>query len=596
MCANDNCKIKPFCVKAHVNIVESGTEATSTGGGAWSGWSTCPHRYSAAGLRYMELIGSVVDADVSSLDGLECIDNKCRAKSPRKAVKIRAACVKLISTQMGTTKERTTTGWSEYSTCPSGYNAIGVAKAYMNGGWDTMRIWDCSTSANGCRIYCVGTDKCTINTACISAQTFARAECSQDHKNLILRSTTGTGTRQPSSCPSTHNSVRCLCYSETQNKCPESRRRNVGTLSGCSHNFGSATGRVIRLCTQAEASIRYYLGDQASHIIEDVTAAYTTQTHKFTADGSGKLPLRVRGLSRSGVTLHVKDLKIEDSTTSTSDQSLLIDLENKCSGSRWEVQLPASPEGTPYLVTVTYGDKRTAIETSSCSVGTAGQMISAKANPETVPKGSSKSVTRTVFVHGGSDGKGKLVFAGESTGGCTGVKTISAQREDSVFWSSCGEPFSQVWNFKASNQAPGNIQLVHRARAASGAGAAACVNPATGKMAVCETSVEAHAKQVFSLHYLPPLVAQWTHFESGQNLQSGSCVRANAKYLPNLDINNNLVSCGDGQVLSSFLFRQDSTCNHHDYYRYFYSCTTIIPVTQTASCSQKSTRCVAHSK
>jgi len=98
------------------------------------------------------------------------------------------------------------------------------------------------------------------------------------------------------------------------------------------------------------------------------------------------------------------------------------------------------------------------------------------------------------------------------------------------------------------------------------------------------------------LHYLPPLVAQWTHFESGQNLQSGSCVRANAKYLPNLDINNNLVSCGDGQVLSSFLFRQDSTCNHHDYYRYFYSCTTIIPVTQTASCSQKSTRCVAHSK
>ncbi|CAE7249578.1 nipblb, partial [Symbiodinium microadriaticum] len=352
--------------------VESGTEATSTGGGAWSGWSTCPWRYSAVGLRYMELMGSVVDADVSSLDGLECIDDKCRAKSPRKAVKIRAACVKHIGVQMGTTREKTGTGWSSYSTCPSGYNPIGVAKAYMNGGWDTMRIWDCSTSQNGCRIYCVGTDKCTINTACISAKTWARAECSQDHKNLIVKSSTGTGNRQPSSCPSTHNSVRCICHSATQNKCSASRRRNVGTLSGCSHNFGSATGRVTRLCTQAEASIRYYLGDQASHIIDDVTAAYTTQTHKFTADGSGKLPLRVRGLSRSGVTLHVTDLKIEDSTTSTSDQSLLIDLENKCSGSRWEVQLPASPEGTPYLVTVTYGDKRTAIQTSSCSVGTAG--------------------------------------------------------------------------------------------------------------------------------------------------------------------------------------------------------------------------------
>ncbi|OLP88510.1 hypothetical protein AK812_SmicGene30141 [Symbiodinium microadriaticum] len=261
-----------------------------------------------------------------------------------------------------------------------------IRPAYMNGGWDTMRIW-----------------------ACISAKTWARAECSQDHKNLIVKSSTGTGNRQPSSC-------------------------------GCSHNFGSATGRVTRLCTQAEASIRYYLGDQASHIIDDVTAAYTTQTHKFTADGSG---------------------------------------------STWKTNAPGRAGKFSF---------------QQALKGLRIMMISAKASPETVPKGSTKSVTRTVFVHGGSDGKGKLVlldglFAGESAGGCTGVKTISAQREDSVFWSSCGEPFSQVWDLKASNQAPGNIQisvgrlsafrlqirvqlgLVHRARAASGADAAACVDP-----------------------------------------------------------------------------------------------------------------------
>ncbi|CAE7392010.1 unnamed protein product [Symbiodinium natans] len=592
LCANDDCKIKPFCVKAHTNSVESGTEKTSSGPGAWTDWATCPTGFKAVGLRYMELIGSLVDADVTSLSGLECGDDGCRAKSPRTRVKIRPACMRHTSMAFGTKTEKTGTGWSPVSGCPSGYNPMGVAKAYMHGNWDTMRIWECDTS--GCKIYCVGTQKCEIVTACISAKTTVRLDCSTDHRNLIVRTSTGTGTRTPSSCPSTHHSARCLCYSATQGKCSPSRRRYVGQ-SGCSVNFGTSSGRVTRLCTQGTGSIRTYLGSQASHIYEDLTAAPVTKSHSFTAQGSGKLQLRVRGLAPSGVTLHVSDLKIVDSTTTLADQSLLIDLENKCSGSRWEVQLPATPEGTPYLVTVTYGDKRAAIQTSACSIGTSGQMVGAKASPETVSKGSTKSVTRTVFVKGNSDGRGNLVFAGESAGGCTGVRSISAQREDSVFWASCGTPFSQVWNLAASKQAPGNIQLVHRGRAASGSGALACVDPATGKMATCAHSVEEHVKQVFSMDYLAPLVAQWTQFESGQNLQQGSCVRAHAKYLPNLDINSNLVSCGTGQVLSSFLFRQDSTCNHVDYYRYFYTCTTIIPVTGIASCSQKSTRCVAHS-
>ncbi|CAE7228023.1 unnamed protein product, partial [Symbiodinium microadriaticum] len=79
---------------------------------------------------------------------------------------------------------------------------------------------------------------------------------------------------------------------------------------------------------------------------------------------------------------------------------------------------------------------------------------------------------------------------------------------------------------------------------------------ANGKMTTCASSVEEHAKQVFSLDYLAPLVAKWTQFESGDNLQSGSCVRAQGKYLPNLNINSDLVSCGNGKVLSSYLFRQ----------------------------------------
>ncbi|CAE7543000.1 unnamed protein product [Symbiodinium natans] len=169
---------------------------------------------------------------------------------------------------------------------------------------------------------------------------------------------------------------------------------------------------------------------------------------------------------------------------------------------------------------------------------------------------------------------------------------ISISKQDSVFWSTCDTAFSKAWSLDASRQAPGNVQLVYRDRQA-----AACVDPMTGKMEDCalETDVEAHTKQVFSLDYLAPLAARWTHLASGQNVQPGACVRAQNRYLPYLKVDQPLVSCAEGQVLSSFSFRQDSSCNGADYFRYFYSCTTIVPVKGTSMCTPKTTRCVAHS-
>ena len=39
---------------------------------------------------------------------------------------------------------------------------------------DCSTSQDCSTSANGCRIYCVGTDKCTINTASLQNESLRK--------------------------------------------------------------------------------------------------------------------------------------------------------------------------------------------------------------------------------------------------------------------------------------------------------------------------------------------------------------------------------------------------------------------------------------
>ncbi|CAK9100382.1 Uncharacterized protein SCF082_LOCUS46983 [Durusdinium trenchii] len=460
-----------------------------------------------------------------------------------------------------------------------------------------MRMWDCSSS--GCRIGCIGSGKCSIQTACIGAMTLAKATCSTAHQNLqVVASSSGSGTRTPAACPSTHNSAGCVCYSSTEGSCP-AENYQVGKLTGsCSKNFGSASGTVTRLCTQAVGRLRVSIGNEITEL-DDLTAGYVYKSVAITSANTGNANMKFRELGGKPITLSVKDVTISDMVTGETTQSLLLDLANVCSGTRWEIELPAQQSGTPYTVKVTYGDQRMDMETSSCMLGTAGHMASVSAG--TVAKGDFKTVQRSVFVPGNSAGVGNLVFSGEAASGCTGINKIEIAREDTVLWTDCGAPYSKGWNLKQSNSAPGNFQLVERAREGA-SNAKACVNPKSGKLVECapESQVEEHIKQVFSLDYLAPLVAKWTQFESGQNLQPGSCVRARNQYLPNLKISSNqqdnhLVSCGTGQVLSSYLFKQDSSCNHVDDFRYFHSCTAIIPVTTTSSCVNLATRCVAHS-
>eukprot|EP00913_Durusdinium_trenchii_P021578 g20276.t1 len=364
----------PFCLEgAGTDDVTEGPQQQSSSGGSWTPWSNCPSGFSAVGLRRLVLRGSLVDGEVSSVDQVECTGTGCRAKNPK------------------------------YGTKPTPEDPIGVWSLTKEKTYDTMRMWDCSSS--GCRIGCIGSGKMTL----------AKATCSTAHQNLqVVASSSGSGTRTPAACPSTHNSAGCVCYSSTEGSCP-AENYQVGKLTGsCSKNFGSASGTVTRLCTQAVGRLRVSIGNEITEL-DDLTAGYVYKSVAITSANTGNANMKFRELG-----------------------------------------------------------------------------------------------------------------------------------EDTVLWTDCGAPYSKGWNLKQSNSAPGNFQLVERAREGA-SNAKACVNPKSGKLVECapESQVEEHIKQ---------------------------------------REDNHLVSCGTGQVLSSYLFKQDTSCNHVDDFRYFHSCTAIIPVTTTSSC------------
>lgn len=358
------------------------------------------------------------------------------------------------------------------------------------------------------------------------------------------------------------------------------------------------------MCTQANANLQVSLGDSTVSF-EDLPGTGDPETKGFyvTAQNTGKVSLTFAETTGHSVSVQVKNVVIDDglpaNVEDTAGYSVFLDPDNVCSGTRWEAELPATEEGVPYKIQVSYGDKRIAVETAGCQLGTSGHMQSVAYSDNSdgvVPKGSLKTVEKTIFVPSLPDStKGRLIFQGELVSGCTGINSIKIEKEDSVLWTPCETEFSKAWSLNQSRSSPGNFQLVMRSRTSL-----ACVDPMTGKMVECvaESNVKDHIKQVFTLDYLAPLVSKWTHFEASQEFQQGACVEAHGKYLPNLKLSNdkNLVSCTAQHVLSGYRFKQDVSCNSENDFRYFHTCAAIIPVTTTSSCVNMTTRCIAHSR
>jgi len=594
-CANDKCQIRPNCIQASSSQVTDGPSRKSSGANQWTAWSECPSGYKAAGLRYMQIDGDIRGgrSPGGSVHQIDCSSTGCRAMSRGQRITVKAACVQHAEVTAGNLIDKNLgSGYTSKSTCPSGFNPIGIRNLDSTELYDAVRKWHCDSS--GCMVECNGVGRCKVRALCLSAMTRARVRCSTSHKSLVIKSSTGPDSRSAPACPATHQTVRCLCISDS-GKCSSSN--GVAGDSSCTVDFGRRRRRrrrtletVSRMCLQGEAKLRVSLGTESTEF-QDFRHDYISKTVQFTAKESGSVRLKFEERLRRNARLFFEDVSITDSESDLGKQSLMIDPSNVCAGSRWEIEMPATDAGTPYQVTITYGDSRRAVDTSTCTIGTEGRMKDASHPDGTIAQNKFATVTKPVIIYG-SGGKGKLAFSGELSAGCSGINKISISKQDSVFWSSCGAAFSKAWSLEASRQAPGNVQLVYRDRQT-----AACVDPMTGKMQDCalETDVEAHTKQVFSLDYLAPLAARWTHMASGQNLQPGACVRAQDRYLPYLKVNQPLVSCAAGQVLSSFSFRQDSSCNGADYFRYFYSCTTIVPVKGASMCTPKTTRCVAHS-
>ena len=140
--------------------------------------------------------------------------------------------------------------------------------------------------SSGCMVECNGVGRCKVRALCLSAMTRARATCSTSHKNLLITLSSGPDSRSAPACPATHQSIRCLCMSDSclaeapqgglrllqccmcvvcvwlqGGKCSNSN--GVAGPSSCTVDFGRRRRRrrrvlqtVSRMCAQGEAKLK----------------------------------------------------------------------------------------------------------------------------------------------------------------------------------------------------------------------------------------------------------------------------------------------------------------------------------------------------
>ncbi|CAE8610972.1 unnamed protein product [Polarella glacialis] len=613
-CEADGCKaqgfddafyIKPHCLKNA--IVESGNEVTTPSNGDWSSESRCPANYKAVALREFDINpGDVAEEGrYKNLYEFGCDGGACKARSYMAPVKFRASCLKNVEFETGPAVHSGWNSFSPWSFCPDGMEAVGAALAYLNG-FDQRRgnlnKMECgnhgdTSGRSGCRLW---TDEAegTMRPACVSVAWQAKATCSSAHGALqVVKSSHGAGTRS-AACPVGRQLTSCSCES-SGGACGSGTGAFSPSAGACTMDFGGQSGAVRAMCTQSMARLQVNIGGQQkwADLLQNNWNTYTfTHTQgAVSAAGSATPMLEFKDIAgQPDAKLSVKNVVITDGhgTSSASGHSVFADADNKCENTRWDVELPASVEGTPYHVQLTYGDNRIAMSTSMCRIGVSGVMMDASHPEGVVQKGQFRTVSKIVFVKAVDEqSKGKLTFSGEAASSCSGIHKIVISAQDRVSWTQCGSSFAHAWELRPSMQQPGNLQLRYKSRSTY-----ACVDPASGDMVSCapESAIKDHVKQVFSRSYLPVLAAGWTMFASGTHEQAGSCVRSVNRYLTELAVpSSNLVDCGANHLLNSVSFKQDAACGGSDYYRFYHTCNKIVAIGQAATCLSLETRCVA---
>ena len=79
---------------------------------------------------------------VQGLHQIDCSNTACRALSQRDRIKIKTACIQHAEVTEGTLIDKDLgSGYTAKSTCPSGFNPIGIRRLESTGFNDVVRQW-----------------------------------------------------------------------------------------------------------------------------------------------------------------------------------------------------------------------------------------------------------------------------------------------------------------------------------------------------------------------------------------------------------------------------------------------------------------------
>mmetsp|Transcript_38238 Transcript_38238/g.93625 ORF Transcript_38238/g.93625 Transcript_38238/m.93625 type:complete len:869 (+) Transcript_38238:96-2702(+) len=134
----------------------------------WGPYATCPEGYQVLGLGRIDMLGWAGNQNVNDF---ECNDNGCRAWCHNVECDVAARCGKASNLKLvngNVVNHQQVNQWSEYSTCPSGYMPIGLAKIDLHGEDSDVNVNDFECNELGCRAWCESTT-CSVTVRCAQA-------------------------------------------------------------------------------------------------------------------------------------------------------------------------------------------------------------------------------------------------------------------------------------------------------------------------------------------------------------------------------------------------------------------------------------------
>mmetsp|Transcript_81996 Transcript_81996/g.219382 ORF Transcript_81996/g.219382 Transcript_81996/m.219382 type:complete len:224 (+) Transcript_81996:1445-2116(+) len=133
----------------------------------WGPYSACPSGHKAVGLARLDLMSTHHEAEVNDF---HCDIHGCHAWCHKSDCWVTARCAQApgLEVTSGPLIRASPDQWSEFSNCPSGYFASGLARVNLIGDDIDDDVNDFECNEHGCRVWCESSE-CEFKPRCVKA-------------------------------------------------------------------------------------------------------------------------------------------------------------------------------------------------------------------------------------------------------------------------------------------------------------------------------------------------------------------------------------------------------------------------------------------